>query len=74
MVEIKHMYDDSSSIINWRSHADVSALFGDFQLIEPGLTWMSEWHPEETGLKVRTVSFRTPNESLAWAGVGQKVI
>jgi hypothetical protein len=74
LVELKRMYDESSSSdVIWRSHADIQALLDDFRLVEPGWTWTPEWHPEETGPNVRTVTFRTPNESVIWAGVGKKV-
>ena len=29
-----------------RSRDQVTAFFGDFQLIEPGLTWVSQWRPD----------------------------
>lgn len=73
LVELKRMYDESSSSdVIWRPRADVAALLGDFRLVEPGWTWTPEWHPEETGPGVRTVTFRSPNESVIWAGVGEK--
>jgi hypothetical protein len=73
LVELKRMYDESSSSdVIWRPRADVAALLGDFRLVEPGWTWTPEWHPEETGPDVRTVAFRSPNESVIWAGVGEK--
>lgn len=74
LVELKRMYDASaSSNIVYRSHADIAALLDDFPLVEPGWTWTPEWHPEETGTKVQTVTFQSPNEALIWAGVGEKV-
>lgn len=73
LVELKRMYDESSSSdVIWRPRADVAALLGDFRLVEPGWTWTPEWHPEETGPDVRTVTFSSPNESVIWAGVGEK--
>jgi S-adenosyl methyltransferase len=74
LAELKRMYDESSSSdVIWRPRADIAALLDDFRLVEPGWTWTPEWRPEETGPNVRTVSFRTPNESVIWAGVGEKV-
>jgi hypothetical protein len=32
----------------FRSHQRTGALFGDFDLLTPGLTWTPSWHPEET--------------------------
>ncbi len=73
LVDLKRMYDESSSSdVIWRPRADIEAMLDNFQLVEPGWTWTPEWHPEETGPNVRKVTFRTPNESVIWAGVGQK--
>lgn len=49
----------------WRSRQEVEDLFGDFELIEPGVTWTTEWHPEEN-------ERLEPGESAMWAGVGHK--
>jgi hypothetical protein len=74
LVELKRMYDESSSSdVIWRSHADVEALLDNFQLVEPSWAWTPEWRPEETGPNARTVTFRTPNESVIWAGAGEKI-
>jgi hypothetical protein len=74
LLEIKSMYDESSSSDGiWRSRADIAALLDDFRLVEPGWTWTPEWHPEETGPTAPTVTFGTPSESVVWAGVGQKI-
>jgi hypothetical protein len=50
LVELKRMYDQSSSSNGiWRAHKDIEAMLGDFELVEPGWTWLPEWRPEETG-------------------------
>ncbi len=73
LVELKRMYDTSSSSnAIWRSHADIEAMFGDFVLVEPGWTWLTEWRPEETGPSVRPIAFATPNHAVGWAGAGKK--
>lgn len=73
LVELKRMYDTSSSSnAIWRSHAEIEAMFGDFVLVEPGWTWLTEWRPEETGPSVRPIAFPTPNHAVGWAGAGQK--
>ena len=74
LVELKRMYDESSSSdVIWRTRADIASLLADFQLVEPGWTWTPEWHPEETGPTAQPVSFDTPNAAVVWAGVGQKM-
>lgn len=72
MVELKKLYDSRSSAVTWRPHADIVELFGDFELIEPGVTWTPLWHPEETSPSAPKISFASPNESIAYAGVGRK--
>jgi len=37
------LYKGTSTPLSLRSRAEIQALFGDFALVEPGLTWVSEW-------------------------------
>jgi hypothetical protein len=67
LAALKKLYDTQSSPLILRSTEEVRALFGDFELVEPGLTWTPQWHPEET-----TIEFSTPSESVIRAGVGKK--
>lgn len=71
--ELKRMYEaSSSSNAMWRDHQEIRALFGDFEMVEPGLTWTPLWHPEETSSIAPVISFGEPNESAIMAGVGRK--
>jgi O-methyltransferase involved in polyketide biosynthesis len=72
LTDIKAMYDQRSSPVVWRSQADIKAFFGDFELIDPGLTWTPLWHPEYPTPGAAPVAFGQPNESVIWAGVGRK--
>lgn len=72
MVELKRMYDTSSSPMVWRSHQQIRAMLGDFTLVEPGMTWTPLWHPENSGPGAPEVVFGTPEESIVWAGIGRK--
>lgn len=72
LVDLKKMYDSRSSPVIWRTHAEIQALFGDFEILAPGLTWTTQWHPEETSPTAPVITFATPNESVIWAGVAQK--
>lgn len=72
LVELKAMYDGRSSPVIWRKHAEIRELFGDFELVEPGMGWTTDWHPEETSPMSPVIRFATPNESVIWAGVGRK--
>ena len=73
LVELKRMYDTSSSSKGiWRSHKEIEAMLGDFEVLAPGWTWLTEWHPEDTGPSVRPIAFPTPNHAVGWAGAGRK--
>jgi hypothetical protein len=72
LVELKRMYDTSSSPVIWRSHDKIRELFGDFELVPPGMGWTPSWHPEETGPTSPVIEFDRPNEAVIWAGVGRK--
>ena len=72
LIDIKAMYDQRSSPVIWRSQADILAFMGDFELIEPGMTWTPLWHPEYSTPGAPPVEFAQPNESVIWAGVGRK--
>lgn len=73
LAELRNMYDTSSSSnAFFRSRAEIGALFGDFEPVEPGLTWIPSWRPEETGPGAHDISFPTPSHALLWCGVGRK--
>ena len=72
LVELKRMYDTSSSPVVWRSQAEIRKLLGDFDLVPPGMGWTPSWHPEETGPNSPVIEFGRPNEAVIWAGVGRK--
>jgi hypothetical protein len=57
--------------IDSRSKKGIEAFLGDFELVEPGLTWISEWHPESSGDTAIDV-FPTPAHSVVWGGIGRK--
>jgi hypothetical protein len=74
LTDIKAMYDSSSSSNGvWRRHEEIQALLGDFEVVEPGWTWTSEWRPEESGSDAPTTTFSAPNHAGLWAGIGKKV-
>ncbi|HEV8556180.1 MAG TPA: SAM-dependent methyltransferase [Actinophytocola sp.] len=65
-------YRAHRSPATWRTRAEIAGLFGDFALVEPGLTWTPWWHPEETGPGAPEITFGTPAESAVLAGLGRK--
>jgi O-methyltransferase involved in polyketide biosynthesis len=67
LAEAKQLYAWSANPMIWRTHKQVDALFGDFELLEPGLTWTYAWHPDDAD--------PTPDESresVICAAVGRK--
>ncbi len=68
---IIQMYDDVSKHV-LRSKAEFGALFGDFALLEPGVTWTASWHPEDSGPDTPVIDLADPGESVMPAGVGHK--
>ncbi|WP_410595535.1 SAM-dependent methyltransferase [Amycolatopsis sp. lyj-23] len=72
LAKLKELYDNNSSPVIWRKRHEIRELFGDFDLIPPGLTWTTEWHPEDRSPTEPDITFPTPNGSLILAGVGHK--
>ncbi|GAA4668746.1 MULTISPECIES: SAM-dependent methyltransferase [Amycolatopsis] len=72
MAEFGKMYDNTATPVIWRPRAEIEALFGDLEMVEPGATWTPLWRPEENGDNAPDVRFDSPNDSVVWAGVGRK--
>jgi hypothetical protein len=73
LLAIEDMYRASnSSGVHWRNRAETLTLFGDFELVEPGLTWTPLWHPEESGPAAPLITLSDPAESVVLAGVARK--
>ncbi|WP_326566411.1 SAM-dependent methyltransferase [Amycolatopsis rhabdoformis] len=72
LADLKRWYNASSSPVVFRNHEQISGFFGDFTLLEPGVTWTPLWHPEEASDGDQTASLPSPNESLLLAGVARK--
>ncbi|NIH88332.1 SAM-dependent methyltransferase [Amycolatopsis granulosa] len=72
MAEFGKMYDATATPVIWRPRAEIEALFGDLEMVDPGATWTPLWHPEENGDHAPDVQFAEPNDSVVWAGVARK--
>lgn len=53
--------------LTWRSRSELAALFGDFELVAPGIVWTTEWRAAVSR------AFTCPGQSMMLAGVGRKV-
>ncbi len=72
LTDLKTLYDNLSSPAIWRTHQEVTDLFGNFTLHPPGVTWTPLWHPEEASSHDITIQFNDPSESVILAGIAQK--
>jgi hypothetical protein len=54
--------------VNLRTHAEIRRMFGDFELIEPGLVGCALWRPGGPG----DISDSADMNMLVYAGVGRK--
>jgi O-methyltransferase involved in polyketide biosynthesis len=70
--ELAVMYEQTSNPVLYRTREQIRDLFGDFELLEPGMCWAPEWHPEEAAPGTMTASFDDPSESAVWTGVARK--
>jgi hypothetical protein len=61
------VYKRATSTMYNRSQAEVEALFSGYDLLDPGVVWLPQWHPDpDTGLA------DNPGRSLCWCGVARK--
>ncbi|HEX5404400.1 MAG TPA: SAM-dependent methyltransferase [Pseudonocardiaceae bacterium] len=72
LVELKDLYDNHSSPVRWRTHTEIRELFGDFEMLQPGMTWTPTWHREHTDPTRAVPEFGSPNESAVLVGVARK--
>jgi hypothetical protein len=72
VAEVTKLFDRSTNPVILRSHQQITALFGDFELIEPGVTWTLSWHPEEAQHHPDDPTFDHPSESVIYGAVGRK--
>lgn len=65
---IKRLYENTTNPVTVRSREEVAALLSKFDLVEPGVVWVPEWHPdspEDVGDE--------PEKSIVYGTVGRKV-
>jgi hypothetical protein len=59
------VYQKTSTPVVARSHAEVGALLGGVELVEPGIVWVPEWRPDGGDPELEQ-----PELSVIYAGVG----
>ncbi|MFE3176154.1 SAM-dependent methyltransferase [Amycolatopsis sp. NPDC059090] len=72
LADAKERYANAGTDLIYRSRAEITELFGDFALLDPGVTWTPLWHPEEAGPDDQPLPLCAANESLLLAGVARK--
>jgi hypothetical protein len=74
LAEVKELFANRSQHrIHSRTHAEIEALFGNLEIIDPGVVWTPQWCPEETGSREPPVQLAAPNYAIARGGVGLKI-
>lgn len=46
--EYERVFNENLGTGRWRVTEDIQAYFGDFEMLEPGLVSIFDWHPDET--------------------------
>jgi len=70
---LKEIYDAAGDgSVTWRSRAEISAMLDGLDILDPGWTFATEWHAEDTELPAPDVSLPPSSNLVVWAGVGRK--
>ncbi|GLY68006.1 SAM-dependent methyltransferase [Amycolatopsis taiwanensis] len=69
--EVAARYVATTSNAHLRGRSEVRKFFGDFELIDPGLVWTPQWHPELAASDEQAFE-GDPAATLAIAGVARK--
>jgi len=64
--ELEHVYRRTGTPLAMRHRAEVQALFAGFELLEPGVVWAPQWHPDDPS----TVG-EHPERSGSYVAVGR---
>lgn len=64
--EARSVYSKATAPLIHRSHAEISRFFSGFDLLEPGLTQVNEWRPDDD------LDRRRPGGEWFYVGVGRK--
>jgi hypothetical protein len=67
--QVQQVYRSTASPLTFRSRARIRELFGDWPLLEPGLVWAPQWHPDP---EVSGPAEADPSVSTLLVGVARK--
>jgi SAM-dependent methyltransferase len=63
----KENYERAVAQVSLRSRVEIEALFTGFELVEPGVVWLADWHPDEPE------AGGPPRPKAGYGGVGRKL-
>jgi hypothetical protein len=64
--QLEEFYEKTTNPGQLRTRTEFGRFFGDFELVDPGLVWAPDWHPDGKAL------FTQGSQSRIIAGVGRK--
>jgi O-methyltransferase involved in polyketide biosynthesis len=70
--KIREQYKQSSTPFHVRTRAEFTRFFDGFELVEPGVVWVPEWHPEVAESKATRKLAQDPSFSGGIGGLGRK--
>lgn len=65
--EVTRVYAKATSGLRNRTRTEVEALFEGLELVDPGVSWLHEWHPDR-----ETVTEGAASRSVGWCGVARR--
>jgi O-methyltransferase involved in polyketide biosynthesis len=70
--KLREQYKESSTPFHLSSRAEFTRFFDGFELVEPGVVWAPEWHPEVAESKATRRVAHSPASSGIIGGLGRK--
>ncbi|MFC4083808.1 SAM-dependent methyltransferase [Amycolatopsis samaneae] len=70
--ELREQYNQSGNIVHLRSRTEFGRFFTGFELVEPGLVWLPEWHLDELPSPASEALTSNPAESCGLGALGRK--
>jgi O-methyltransferase involved in polyketide biosynthesis len=70
--KIREQYKQSSTPFHFRSRAEFTRFFDGFELQDPGVVWLPEWHPEVAESKANRRVAHDPSYAGAVGALGRK--
>ncbi len=68
----RKMYEREVGSVSLRTRDEVQALFEGFELVEPGVVWVPEWHPEPGQASADAAVADATSPRAGYAGMGIK--